>query len=40
MEPARKRGRSEMWDHFNLIAHDKVGQLQYYSYGLSQIYIK
>ncbi|XP_033998009.1 zinc finger BED domain-containing protein 1-like [Trematomus bernacchii] len=24
MEPARKRGRSEMWDHFNLIAHDKV----------------
>ncbi|CAJ1053309.1 zinc finger BED domain-containing protein 1-like [Xyrichtys novacula] len=24
MEPARKRGRSEMWQYFELIAHDKV----------------
>ncbi|KAM7378282.1 hypothetical protein PAMA_013265 [Pampus argenteus] len=24
MEPARKRGRSDMWEHFNLIAPDKV----------------
>ncbi|KAJ8254774.1 hypothetical protein GJAV_G00197210 [Gymnothorax javanicus] len=27
MEPARKRGRSDMWEHFSLIAPDKVGVL-------------
>lgn len=27
MEPARKRGRSDMWEHFNLIAPDKVSVL-------------
>ena len=27
MEPARKRGPSGMWEHFNLIAPDKVGVL-------------
>lgn len=26
MEPARKRGRSDMWEHFNLITPDKVGR--------------
>src|SRR4029434_9038771 len=39
MEASRKRGRSDMWEHFILIAHDKVRlAVKYLGYRKSRLY--